>query len=105
MLRCGCWNSGARIGLQLAQGHGRIVQKRSVLALDENNTLYIVRAAIHVPAHFAQLGLHIYTSTSLLILKGHLQKSGFHKYPFDVEHRRRNDSEIDRYGFPDLLYL
>ena len=49
--------------------------------------------------HFAQLGLYIYASTES-ILKKALQKSGFHKYPFEVLHVEEGTIlKIDRYGF------
>ena len=49
--------------------------------------------------HFAQLGLYIYASTES-ILKKALQKSGFHKYPFEVLNIEEGTIlEIDRYGF------
>ena len=53
-------------------------------ALDENNTLYLVKGSNPMCLlHFAQLGLYIYASTES-ILKKALQKSGFHKCPFEV---------------------
>ena len=53
-------------------------------ALDENNTLYIIKGSNPMCLlHFAQLGLYIYASTES-ILKKALQKSGFHKYRFEV---------------------
>ena len=49
--------------------------------------------------HFAQLGLYIYALTES-ILKRALQKSGFHKYPFEVLNIEEGTIlEIDRYGF------
>ena len=49
--------------------------------------------------HFAQLGLYIYASTES-ILKKALQKSGFHKYRFEVLNVDEGTIlKIDRYGF------
>ena len=69
-------------------------------ALDENNTLYIVKGSNPMCLlHFAQLGLYIYASTES-ILKKALQKAGFHKYPFEVLNIEEGTIlEIDRYGF------
>ena len=69
-------------------------------ALDENNTLYIVKGSNPMCLlHFAQLGLYIYASTES-ILKKALQKSGFRKYPFEVLHVEEGTIlKIDRYGF------
>ena len=69
-------------------------------ALDENNTLYIVKASNPMCLlHFAELGLYIYASTES-ILKKALQKAGFHKYPFEVLHVEEGTIlKIDRYGF------
>ena len=69
-------------------------------ALDENNTLYIVKGSNPMCLlHFAQLGLYIYASTES-ILKRVLQKAGFHKYPFAVLHVEEGTIlKIDHYGF------
>ena len=69
-------------------------------ALDENNTLYIVKGSNPMCLlHFAQLGLYVYASTES-ILKKALQKVGFHKYPFEVLHVEEGTIlKIDRYGF------
>ena len=69
-------------------------------ALDENNTLYIVKGSNPMCLlHFAQLGLYIYASTES-ILKKALQKSSFHKYPFEVLNVDEGTIlKIDRYGF------
>ena len=69
-------------------------------ALDENNTLYIIKGSNPMCLlHFAELGLYIYASTES-ILKKALQKSGFHKYPFEVLHVEEGTIlKIDRYGF------
>ena len=69
-------------------------------ALDENNTLYIVKGSNPMCLlHFAQLGLYIYASTES-ILKRVLQKAGFHKYPFEVLHVEEGTIlKIDHYGF------
>ena len=69
-------------------------------ALDENNTLYIVKGSNPMCLlHFAQLGLYIYASTES-ILKKALQKVGFHKYSFEVLHVEEGTIlKIDRYGF------
>ena len=69
-------------------------------ALDENNTLYLVKGSNPMCLlHFAQLGLYIYASTES-ILKKALQKSGFHKYRFEVLNMEEGTIlKIDRYGF------
>ena len=69
-------------------------------ALDENNTLYLVKGSNPMCLlHFAQLGLYIYASTES-ILKRALQKTSFHMYPFEVLHVDEGTIlEIDRYGF------
>ena len=69
-------------------------------ALDENNTLYIIKGSNPMCLlHFAQLGLYTYASTES-ILKKVLQKSGFHKYPFEVLNVEEGTIlKIDRYGF------
>ena len=69
-------------------------------ALDENNTLYLVKGSNPMCLlHFAELGLYIYASTES-ILKKALQKAGFHKYPFEVLHVEESTIlKIDRYGF------
>ena len=69
-------------------------------ALDENNTLYLVKGSNPMCLlHFAELGLYIYASTES-ILKKSLQKAGFHKYPFEVLHVEEGTIlKIDRYGF------
>ena len=69
-------------------------------ALDENNTLYIVKGSNPMCLlHFAQLGLYVYASTES-ILKKALQKAGFHKYPFEVLNVEEGTIlKIDRYGF------
>lgn len=69
-------------------------------ALDENNTLYLVKGSNPMCLlHFAQLGLYIYASTKS-ILKKALQKAGFHKYPFEVLNLEEGTIlKIDRYGF------
>ena len=69
-------------------------------ALDENNTLYIVKGSNPMCLlHFAELGLYIYASTES-ILKKALQKSGFHKYRFEVLLVEEGTIlKIDRYGF------
>ena len=69
-------------------------------ALDENNTLYIVKGSNPMCLlHFAQLGLYIYASTES-ILKKALQKTSFHKYPFEVLNIEEGTIlKIDRYGF------
>ena len=69
-------------------------------ALDENNTLYIIKGSNPMCLlHFAQLGFYVYASTES-ILKKALQKSGFHKYPFEVLHVEEGTIlKIDRYGF------
>ena len=69
-------------------------------ALDENNTLYLVKGSNPMCLlHFAELGLYIYASTES-ILKKALQKAGFHKYPFEVLHVEEGTIlKIDRYGF------
>lgn len=69
-------------------------------ALDENNTLYLVKGSNPMCLlHFAELGLYIYASTES-ILKKALQKSGFHKYRFEVLHVEEGTIlKIDRYGF------
>ena len=69
-------------------------------ALDENNTLYIVKGSNPMCLlHFTELGLYVYASTES-ILKKALQKANFHKYPFEVLHVDEGTIlEIDRYGF------
>ena len=69
-------------------------------ALDENNTLYLVKGSNPMCLlHFAQLGLYIYASTES-ILKKALQKVSFHKCPFEVLHVEEGTIlKIDRYGF------
>ena len=69
-------------------------------ALDENNTLYIVKGSNPMCLlHFAELGLYVYASTES-ILKKALQKTSFHKYPFEVLHVEEGTIlKIDRYGF------
>ena len=69
-------------------------------ALDENNTLYIIKGSNPMCLlHFAQLGLYVYASTES-ILKKTLQKTGFHKYRFEVLHVEEGTIlKIDRYGF------
>ena len=69
-------------------------------ALDENNTLYLVKGSNPMCLlHFAEHGLYIYASTES-ILKKSLQKAGFHKYPFEVLHVEEGTIlKIDRYGF------
>ena len=69
-------------------------------ALDENNTLYIVKGSNPMCLlHFAQLGPYIYASTES-ILKKALQKTSFHKYPFEVLNIEEGTIlKIDRYGF------
>lgn len=69
-------------------------------ALDENNTLYIIKGSNPMCLlHFAELGLYIYASTES-ILKKALQKAGFHKYPFEVLNVDEGTIlKIDRYGF------
>lgn len=69
-------------------------------ALDENNTLYIIKGSNPMCLlHFAQLGLYIYASMES-ILKKALQKSGFHKYRFEVLNVDEGTIlKIDRYGF------
>ena len=69
-------------------------------ALDENNTLYLVKGSNPMCLlHFAELGLYIYASTES-ILKKALQKVGFHKCPFEVLHMEEGTIlKIDRYGF------
>ena len=69
-------------------------------ALDENNTLYIVKGSNPMCLlHFAELGLYIYASTES-ILKKALEKAGFHKYPFEVLNVEEGTIlKIDRYGF------
>ena len=69
-------------------------------ALDENNTLYLVKGSNPMCLlHFAQLGLYVYASTES-ILKKALQKAGFHKYPFEVLHMKEGTIlKIDGYGF------
>ena len=69
-------------------------------ALDENNTLYIVKGSNPMCLlHFTELGLYVYASTES-ILKKALQKANFHQYPFEVLHVDEGTIlEIDRYGF------
>ena len=69
-------------------------------ALDENNTLYIVKGSNPMCLlHFAELGLYIYASTES-ILKKALQKTGSHKYSFEVLNVEEGTIlKIDRYGF------
>ena len=69
-------------------------------ALDENNTLYIVKGSNPMCLlHFAKLGLYVYASTDS-ILKKALQKTSFHKYPFEVLNIEEGTIlKIDRYGF------
>ena len=69
-------------------------------ALDEDNTLYIIKGSNPMCLlHFAELGLYVYSSTES-ILKKALQKTGFHKYPFEVLHVEEGTIlKIDRYGF------
>ena len=69
-------------------------------ALDENNTLYIIKGSNPMCLlHFAQLGLYIYASTES-ILKRALQKTSFHKYSFEVLNLEEGTIlKIDRYGF------
>ena len=69
-------------------------------ALDENNTLYIVKGSNPMCLlHFAELGLYVYASAES-ILKKALQKTGFHKYPFEVLNVDEGTIlKIDRYGF------
>ena len=69
-------------------------------ALDENNTLYLVKGSNPMCLlHFAELGLYTYASTES-ILKKALQKSCFHKYPFEVLNVDEGTIlKIDRYGF------
>ena len=69
-------------------------------ALDENNTLYIVKGSNPMCLlHFAELGLYIYASTES-ILKKALQKASFHKYSFEVLNIEEGTIlKIDRYGF------
>lgn len=69
-------------------------------ALDENNTLYIVKGSNPMCLlHFAKLGLYVYASTES-ILKKALQKTSFHKYPFEVLNIEEGTIlKIDRYGF------
>lgn len=69
-------------------------------ALDENNTLYLVKGSNPMCLlHFAELGLYTYASTES-ILKKALRKSGFHKYPFEVLNVDEGTIlKIDRYGF------
>ena len=69
-------------------------------ALDENNTLYIVKGSNPMCLlHFAELGLYVYASTES-ILKKALQKVGFYRYPFEVLHVEEGTIlKIDRYGF------
>ena len=69
-------------------------------ALDENNTLYIIKGSNPMCLlHFAQLGLYVYASTES-ILKKALQKANFHKYPFEVLHVEEGTIlKIDHYGF------
>ena len=69
-------------------------------ALDEDNTLYIIKGSNPMCLlHFAELGLYIYASTESIMKKA-LQKSGFHKYPFEVLHVKEGTIlKIDHYGF------
>ena len=69
-------------------------------ALDENNTLYLVKGSNPMCLlHFTELGLYVYASTES-ILKKALQKAGFHKYPFEALHVEEGTIlKIDRYGF------
>ena len=69
-------------------------------ALDENNTLYLVKGSHPMCLlHFAELGLYTYASTES-ILKKALQKASFHKYPFEVLNVDEGTIlKIDRYGF------
>lgn len=69
-------------------------------ALDEDNTLYIIKGSNPMCLlHFAQLGLYVYASTES-ILKKALQKTSFHKYPFEVLNVDEGTIlKIDRYGF------
>ena len=69
-------------------------------ALDENNTLYLVKGSNPMCLlHFAELGLYVYASTES-ILKKALQKSGFHKHSFEVLNIEEGTIlKIDRYGF------
>ena len=69
-------------------------------ALDENNTLYLVKESNPMCLlHFTELGLYVYASTES-ILKKALQKVGFHKYSFEVLHVEEGTIlKIDRYGF------
>ncbi|WP_456113176.1 class II glutamine amidotransferase [Ruminococcus sp.] len=69
-------------------------------ALDENNTLYIVKGSNPMCLlHFAELGLYVYASTES-ILKKALQKTSFHKDPFEVLNLEEGTIlKIDRYGF------
>lgn len=69
-------------------------------ALDENNTLYLVKGSNPMCLlHFAELGLYTYASTES-ILKKALQKASFHKYPFEVLNVDEGTIlKIDRYGF------
>ena len=69
-------------------------------ALDENNTLYLVKGSNPMCLlHFTELGLYVYASTES-ILKKALQKANFHKYPFEVLNLEDGTIlKIDRYGF------
>ena len=69
-------------------------------ALDENNTLYLVKGSNPMCLlHFAELGLYTYASTESIPKKA-LQKSGFHKHPFEVLNVDEGTIlKIDRYGF------
>ena len=69
-------------------------------ALDENNTLYLVKGSNPMCLlHFAELGLYIYASTESIMKKA-LQKASFHKYSFEVLNIEEGTIlKIDRYGF------
>ena len=69
-------------------------------ALDEDNTFYLVKGSNPMCLlHFTELGLYVYASTES-ILKKALQKTGFHKYPFEVLNIEEGTIlKIDRYGF------
>ena len=69
-------------------------------ALDEDNTFYLVKGSNPMCLlHFTELGLYVYASTES-ILKKALQKTGFHKYPFEVLNIEDGTIlKIDRYGF------
>lgn len=69
-------------------------------ALDENNTFYLVKGSNSMCLlHFAELGIYIYTSTES-ILKKALQKTCFHKCPFEVLYVEEGTIlKIDCYGF------